>query len=673
MNYKKPAIVENDPWLEPYAEIIYRRELKVFEKEKELTGEIETLSDFATGYLYFGLHRTAHGWVFREWAPNATRIFLVGDFNNWQETSEFSLVALENGVWEIILPDLVLRHKDRFKLSIHWDAGKGYRLPSYVRRVVQDEHTKVFDAEIWAPEITYEWQHDHVNAASRPPFIYEAHVGMSTMEERLGNFNEFRLNILPRIKAAGYNTIQLMAIQEHPYYGSFGYHVSNFFAVSSRFGTPEDLKRLVDAAHSMDIAVIMDLVHSHSVKNENEGLGKFDGTPYQYFHNGARREHIAWDSLCFDYGKNEVLHFLLSNCKFWLEEYRFDGFRFDGVTSMLYYDHGLSRNFTNYGMYYDGLEDEDAITYLALANRLVKQVCPGAITVAEEMSGMPGLALSVEQGGYGFDFRMAMGVPDYWIKIIKELPDESWNVSELYQELTSKRAEEKTVSYAESHDQALVGDKTIIFRLLDKEMYFSMSKSIQNLIIDRGLALHKMIRLVTAATGGGGYLNFMGNEFGHPEWIDFPREGNNWSYKYARRQWNLVDDKLLRYHYLGDFDRDMIHLIRDSGLYTHQYCRLLADNRPDQILAFERGDHLFVFNFSPVRSFTDYGIQSGPGKYRIVLNTDSPAYGGNGNVDERLTYFARSNARHGASHYLMLYLPSRSALVFKKLKTPKVY
>jgi 1,4-alpha-glucan branching enzyme len=673
MMNKVPVIVENDSWLAPYAEIIYRRSIKVKEKESELTGEIQTLSDFATGYLYFGLHPTTDGWIFREWAPNATKIFLVGAFNEWKESNQYQLTASDNDVWEITLPYQMMKHGDLYKLSIHWAGGHGLRIPSYVRRVVQDERSKVFNAQVWVPNAEYRWKHDRVNSAVRPPLIYEAHVGMSTMEEKTGSYNEFRIDVLPRIKKAGYNTIQLMAVQEHPYYGSFGYHVSNFFAASSRFGTPEDLKYLIDTAHGMGIAVIMDLVHSHSVKNEIEGLGNFDGTPYQYFHEGPRREHVAWDSLCFDYGKNEVIHFLLSNCKYWLDEYHFDGFRFDGVTSMLYYDHGLSRDFTYYGMYYDGLQDEDAITYLALANKLIKQVNPGAITIAEEMSGMPGLAATLEQSGYGFDFRLAMGVPDYWIKIIKERSDESWNVTEIYYELTSKRAEEKTISYAESHDQALVGDKTIIFRLLDKEMYFAMSKIIPSVIVDRGIALHKMIRLITASTGGGGYLNFMGNEFGHPEWIDFPREGNNWSYQYARRQWNLVEDSLLRYHFLGDFDRDMIQLISSTLLYNNKFCRLIADNRPDQILAFERGEYLFIFNFNPVKSFTDYGIQTSPGKYRIVLNTDNPAYGGNGNVDEQLTYMARNNAKPGSSCFLMLYMPSRSALVFKRNKTPRVY
>jgi 1,4-alpha-glucan branching enzyme len=673
MIQSEPHIVKNDPWLAPYSEIIYRRSLKALQKESELTGEIKSLSDFATGYLYFGLHQTLNGWVFREWAPNATDMYLIGEFNNWKEIQKYRMHPVDNGVWEIELQPGAMKHGDLFKISLYWNGGQGFRIPSYVKRVVQDENTKLFNAQVWDNLEPYKWKSPNVDAAGRPPLIYEAHVGMSTMEERTGTYNEFRELVLPRIKKAGYNTVQLMAIQEHPYYGSFGYHVSNFFAASSRFGTPEDLKRLIDEAHGMGLAVIMDIVHSHSVKNEIEGLGRFDGTPYQYFHDGARREHVAWDSLCFDYGKNEVVHFLLSNCKFWLDEYRFDGFRFDGVTSMLYYDHGLSRNFTNYGMYYDGMQDEDAIIYLSLATKLIKQVNPQAITIAEEMSGMPGLATTHENGGYGFDFRMAMGVPDYWIKIIKELPDEQWNVSSLYHELTSKRADEKTISYAESHDQALVGDKTIIFRLMDKEMYFSMSKLMPNIIVDRGIALHKMIRLVTAATGGGGYLNFMGNEFGHPEWIDFPRQGNNWSFKYARRQWNLVDDNLLKYHFLGDFDRDMIHLISESNLYVQQYCRLLADNQADQVLAFERGEFLFVFNFSPDRSYTDYGIRTDPGKYRIVLNTDNPAYGGNGNVDESLRYMARGELRQDAPCYLLLYLPSRSAIVFKKNKTPRVY
>jgi 1,4-alpha-glucan branching enzyme len=669
-----PGIVAKDPWLTPYGETIRLRSKRAIQKEKELlAGQQPGISDFATGYLFFGMHKTPSHWIFREWAPYASALFIVGDFTGWQEKSDFKLHSLSHGVWEIRIPHDLMHHGDLYKLSIHWPGGQGYRLPSYARRVVQDEYTKNFNAQVWDAQPLFSWKNSTVAARGKPLFIYEAHIGMGTEKEKTGTFNEFRQLVLPRIVKAGYNTIQLMAIQEHPYYGSFGYHVSNFFAVSSRFGTPEELKMLIDEAHGEGIAVIMDLVHSHSVKNELEGLGKFDGSPYQFFHDGPRREHVAWDSLCFNYGKNEVLHFLLSNCKFWLEEYRFDGFRFDGITSMLYYDHGLSRNFTSYEMYFDGGQDEDAITYLTLANKLIHQVNPDAVTIAEEMSGMPGLASTQEDGGYGFDYRMAMGVPDFWIKIIKEFPDESWNVSQLYYELTSKRHDEKTVSYAESHDQALVGDKTLIFRLVDKEMYFFMSKTSQNLIIDRGLALHKMIRLITLATSGGAYLNFMGNEFGHPEWIDFPREGNNWSYHYARRQWGLADNPDLKYHYLGDFDRDMIFLFRNENILSQEYCHLHIDNQGDQVLAFSRKGYLFVFNFNPFKSFTDYGIQVAGGKYRIVLNTDNQKYGGFGNIDETLVHFCERMGKISGPDLLKLYLPSRTGIVLKHLKTPKIY
>jgi 1,4-alpha-glucan branching enzyme len=673
MDNPVPGIVARDSWLSPFSEIIQARARKAQMKEKELIAGQETLNDFATGYLFFGLHRASSHWIFREWAPNATAVFLVGDFSDWKENTEFQLKKASFGTWEIEIPLPRLHHGDLYKLSVHWAGGKGFRIPSYAHRVVQDEKSKNFNAQVWNPSPLYTWQNNTVKANDKPLFIYEAHIGMGTEQERTGTFDEFREHVLPRIEKGGYNAIQLMAIQEHPYYGSFGYHVSNFFAVSSRFGTPEDLKRLIDEAHGKGIAVIMDLVHSHSIKNELEGLSLFDGTPYQYFHDGNRREHIAWDSLCFNYSKNEVLHFLLSNCKFWLDEYRFDGFRFDGVTSMLYYDHGLSRNFTSYDMYYDGGQDEDAIIYFILANKLIHQVNPHAVTIAEEMSGMPGLASPVHEGGYGFDYRMAMGVPDFWIKIIKELPDEKWDVSHLYYELTSRRQDEKTVSYAESHDQALVGDKTIVFRLMDKEMYFFMNKASQNLMVDRGIALHKMIRLITIATAGGAYLNFMGNEFGHPEWIDFPREGNNWSYHYARRQWHLVDDPDLKYHYLGDFDRDMIHLFKEEDILTQDYCNLYLDNKGDQVLVFSRKNYLFVFNFNPFKSFKDYGIRVEGGKYKTVLNTDNPKYAGFGNIDESIIHYTQRMGKVSAPDYLRLYLPTRTAIVLKHLETKRIY
>lgn len=668
------GLVRLDPWLKPFEGIIEKRHRNYLETLSGLVGnDGENILDFASGHEYFGMHRTQLGWVFREWAPNAKKIYLVGNFSNWETHEDFCLQPIGDGQWVIEMAAEVLHHGDLYKLRMIWDGGSADRIPTYANRVVQDPHTHIFNAQVWQPDQAFVWSDQQFKTRTDNPLIYEAHIGMSGEKGDVSTYNEFRKNVLPRIVKGGYNTIQLMAIQEHPYYGSFGYHVSNFFAATSRFGTPEDLKALINEAHRQGVNVIMDLVHSHAVKNELEGLSRFDGSYSQFFFEDERGFHPAWDSRCFNYGKGEVIHFLLSNCRYWLEEYHFDGFRFDGVTSMLYNNHGLEVNFTSYNDYFKGEENEEAIVYLTLANHLIHQINPNALSLAEEMSGYPGLCGTIDDGGVGFDFRLSMGVPDMWIKLIKDQTDEEWNMGLLYHELTQHRPEERTINYAESHDQALVGDKTIIFRLIDKEMYTHMSKQTPHLVVDRGIALHKMIRLITLATSHGGYLNFMGNEFGHPEWIDFPREGNNWSYHYARRQWSLVDNKELKYHYLGDFDRDMIQLMRsalDKGLPA---CFAVLMNEPDKVMVFSRGDLVFVFNFHSSASRTGYGIPVAPGKYRVLLDSDNKKYGGFNRVDESVLYYSQSVGKIGSQHQVMLYLPNRTALVLEKMPTPKVY
>ncbi len=667
---KHIGLVRNDSYLEPFEEAIKGRHEHALWKLGCLTrnGKMK-LSDFANGHNYYGLHKLKRGWVFREWAPNATRLFLVGDFNKWQENEKYEAHRIEGtGNWELKLKEKDLKHGDLYKMHVYWEGGFGERIPAWTRRVVQDEQTKIFSAQVWNPAEQYVWKKETFRPKKSPLLIYECHIGMAEDAEKVGSYDEFRENVLPRIIADGYNCIQVMAIQEHPYYGSFGYHVSSFFASSSRFGTPEQLKRLIDTAHQHGIAVIMDIVHSHAVKNEVEGLGNLAGDPNQYFYPGDRHEHPAWDSLCFDYGKDEVLHFLLSNCKYWLEEFHFDGFRFDGVTSMLYYSHGLGEAFCGYQDYFNGHQDDNAICYLTLANLLIHEVNPQAITIAEEVSGMPGLAAKFTDGGYGFDYRMAMNIPDYWIKTIKEQPDENWKPSSIFWELTNRRADEKTVSYCESHDQALVGDKTIIFRLIDSDMYWHFRQGDENGNVNRGIALHKMIRLATASTINGGYLNFMGNEFGHPEWIDFPREGNGWSYKYARRQWNLVDNQELDYHFLGDFDKDMIATIKSEKNFQRTPVQEIWHNDGDQILAYMRGNLIFVFNFNPTKSFTDYGFLVPTGSYDVVLNTDAVKFGGNGLADDSITHLTTYDPLYmeERKEWLKLYIPARSAVVLKK-------
>ena len=665
MNKKKiPQLVKDDPWLNPYVDEISSRIERYTDLLAEIKADHKGLKSFSSWYKYLGLHfsKKDRGWHYREWAPEAFSLSLVGDFNKWNRDSNV-MVKNEHGIWEIFISENELAEGDLVKVHVVSKNGSHDRIPAYIFRVIQDKKTHDFSGQVWDIEKKFDWsdQEFDLKSINKTPIIYEAHVGMAQETEGVGSYNEFRQNVLPRIKDLGYNTIQLMAIQEHPYYGSFGYHVSSFFSVSSRFGTPEDFKELVNTAHEMDIAVIIDLVHSHSVKNFSEGLNDFDGSGHQYFHEGGRGYHSQWDSKLFNYGKKEVLQFLLSNVRFWLDQYHIDGFRFDGITSMMYHHHGDFVNFDHYDKYFVDGVDWDAIKYLQLANELVHQINPDAITIAEDMSGMPGLCRKIKDGGIGFDFRLGMGIPDFWIKYLKEKKDEDWNIHELWSVMTNRRFNERTVAYAESHDQAIVGDKTLAFWLMDKEMYYHMQVDDQNLVIDRGIALHKMIRLFTAILGGEAYLNFIGNEFGHPEWIDFPREGNNWSYKYARRQWSLVDDEKLKYRYLAQFDKKMISVLKEYQLLNSLPARQLNMDESNKTIIFERNNLIFAFNFHQETSISDYRFSSiGKGEYEIVLSTDDREFGGFSRVDTTLKHFTLENDQ------LSIYIPSRTALIMKK-------
>ena len=657
-------ILELNPQLAPFAGDIDLRMFLYRATKDRVLKEGQSLNDFANAHEYFGFHHADGGWYYREWAPGAYQLYLEGDFNGWNRTSH-PLTPLGNGNWEIFLPgDDALWDGCRVKTVVDANMTRTEHIPLYARRVVQDKKTVSFNAEVVDDRKQFAWT-DQNFRGEKSLFIYEAHVGMAQEEGKIGTYREFADKILPRIQKAGYNTVQLMAIMEHPYYGSFGYQVSNFFAASSWFGRPEDLKYLVNTAHVMGIRVLLDVVHSHAVKNTVEGINMFDGTTWQFFHDGVKGDHPAWGTKCFDYGKTGVLHFLLSNLKFWMTEYHFDGFRFDGVTSMLYHDHGLGTDFNTNDKYFSYNTHTEAITYLQLANELIRQVNPQAITIAEDMSGMPGMCLPISDGGIGFDYRLGMGLPDMWVRTVKEQKDENWDIFKMWCEMCMRRPGEGTVAYVESHDQALVGDKTLIFRLADAAMYTDMEKSTHNPVIDRAIALHKMIRLFTLAGGGEAYLNFMGNEFGHPEWIDFPREGNGWSFHYCRRQWSLRDNGLLKYEWLGQFDEDMIHLAKDADLFSMQMGNLRLIDSGRQIIAFYRKGLLFAFNFSPCNSYTDVEISlPAIADYQVALCSDDGKYGGN-DLIAHMKYTAQVDSQGNSS--VKLYLPARTAVVLKEM------
>lgn len=672
-----PLIVFQDSYLAPYSSYFNDIKKLVDDTRKRLTEDKCSLWDFATAHKFFGLHLEEHlekeEWILRECAPNATNVYLIGDFSNWKPCEKYEFTRTSSGIWEIKLPKETLRHHDLYKLYIKWQGDEGERIPSYCQRVVQDECTKQFLAQVWEPEKRYVWRNENfVFDSDEPLLIYECHIGMAKEEPQVGTYVEFEKNILPRIKDAGYNAVQIMAIQEHPYYGSFGYQVSSFFAPSSRFGTPEELKSLIDKAHDLGLRVFLDIVHSHAVKNEVEGISKFDGTHTLFFHDGDRGEHPLWDSRLFNYSKTEVLRFLLSNVRYWLEDYKFDGFRFDGVTSMLYKNHGIGTSFMSYNDYFCDNLDKEVLAYLTLANEVVHEGNPNAITIAEDVSGFPGLACSEEKGGNGFDYRLAMGIADFWIKILKEKKDEEWHVEGILWELTNRRNDEKTISYAESHDQALVGDQTIIFRLLGTLIYDSMRTEQKNFLVDRGLSLHRLIKFITISTAGDGYLNFMGNEFGHPEWIDFPREGNNWSYHYARRQWSLRDNKDLQFNKMANFDKAMINFFKKYNIIKgYNYVEKVFSHVDDQVLCYKRAGLYFLFNFNPEKSFVDYkitGVESGT--YVLVFETDGGEFGGNDRINKSQE-FLTNNKKIGKNRYetyFKVYLPTRSCIVLELLK-----
>ncbi len=656
-------IFEFNPQLLPYEKDIDRRMELYLSTKKRILAKGQTLNDFANAHNFYGFHHVKGGWYYREWAPMANQLYLEGEFNDWKKTSH-PMNKLEGGNWEIFLEgDDALWDGCKVKVVVNTKPERTERFPLYTKRVVRDPESLVFDAVVVDDRKIFKWT-DKNFKGEKELYIYEAHVGMAQEEGRIGTYLEFADKILPKIKQAGYNTIQLMAVMEHPYYGSFGYQVSNFYAASSWFGKPEDLKYLVNKAHKMGIRVLLDLVHSHAVKNTAEGINMFDGTVWQFFHDGEKGEHPAWGTKCFNYGHDGVLHFLLSNLKFWMEEYHFDGFRFDGITSMLYHDHGLGTDFCSNDKYFSMNTHTEAITYLQLANELIRQVNPEAITIAEDMSGMPGMCLPIEDGGIGFDYRLGMGLPDMWIKTVKELRDEDWNIYKMWCDMCLRRPGEKTIAYVESHDQALVGDKTMIFRLADAAMYTDMNKDCHNTVIDRAVALHKMIRLFTLGGGGEGYLNFMGNEFGHPEWIDFPREGNGWSYHYCRRQWSLKDNGFLKYQWLGDFDEDMVNLAKNNDLFTQQMGDLMLNKEREQILVFYRHGLLFAFNFNPDQSMANILVPvHQPGEYSVVLSTDDEKYGG----WDRIEHMAYPTKMFDGKHYVELYLPARTGVVLKEL------
>ena len=598
-----------------------------------------SLEAFARSYRTHGLKydasaRTLHA---REWIPGAAAAWLVGEFNDWRE--DVPLTRDEYGVWTGAAAGVAPGSRVRVRVR-HPGGWTQDAVSAWAQRAVPADPGAMgcrYDGQVWAPGAAFEWRH----AAPPAPaalHIYEAHVGMSSEAPAVASYAHFTAHVLPRIAAGGYNAVQLMAVAEHSYYGSFGYQVTSPFAVASRSGTPDDFKALVDAAHGLGLRVLLDVVHSHTSSSPTDGLAALD-LPSPAGGSYLAGDHPAWGSRLYDYANWETLRLLLSNVAFWLDEFRVDGFRFDGVTSMLYRHHGLGVGFSgDYAQYFSPASNVDAGVYLGLANLLIKRLRPDAASIAEDVSGLPGLCRAVADGGLGFDARLGMGLPDVWGRALGG-PD-PWPPAALVAGLCNRRRDEATVAYVESHDQCLVGDTTLAWRLMGAEMYAGMgTASPPSPTITRGVALHKLARAMTLALGGDAWLNFMGNEFGHPEWVDFPRDGNGWSHDKARRLWSLADAPDTRYAQLGAWDRALMALDERHGMLASDHLLVSHEGggvgaSPGAAAAVaERGPVVWVFNLSPCETLTEFkiGVPDG-GEWAVAADSDAAEYGGSGST-----------------------------------------
>jgi 1,4-alpha-glucan branching enzyme len=666
-----PANPLEDATLAAYRDFLERRARRFTGELKRIVAAYGSLRAYAALHTNLGIHKIRRtdgtfSWRLREYMPNAEDLWLTTDRLNFQRHASYRFRRLENGVFQLSLPEDALAHGTYMELRVKPrkrgpEQGALRRVPAFATWVEQDAVLpSQWCARLWAPEKPYRFRHRRPAKAVFPR-IYEAHVGMAQSAlarqgQSVGSYRDFAADMLPRIRDAGYTAVQLMGILEHPLYRSYGYQVSSYFAPSSRFGTPDEFRGLVDAAHGLSLMVILDIPHGHACANTEQGIAAYDGSRYLF-----SGEHNQWGTPSFDYAQEMTRRFLLSNCRYWLEEFRVDGFRFDAVGNMIYADHGVDDDFSHVGRcFYGGnglpRADENGELYLCLANALIRRIRPQALSIAEEFSGMPGLTCPPKEGGLGFDYRFAMGIPDYWEKCIESPRD----MGSLWYETTNHRPYDRTVSYVECHDQCINGHDAMIWRLIGKDMYDYMAVFTDNWNTSRGLAFYRLMRLVTLCTADAGYLNFMGDEFGHPEWLDDESR--------AHRQWHLAGRADLKYAGLAAWDRAQMTLVAGRLPDFQQQPLFRFIHEDDRILAFERGRLLFVFNFHELQAKTNLLFAVTPGKYVERLSSDETAFAGKGNLCvgvPPVEHFTRV-LDHRHEQDVSLYLPPMTALVLHR-------
>ncbi|CAL5392773.1 unnamed protein product [Camellia sinensis] len=555
-------------------------------------------------------------------------------------------------------------HGSKYRVYFNTPDGPLERIPAWAPYVLPDADGKQAFAVHWEPppECVYKWKHKHPEAP-KSLRIYECHIGISGSEPKIASFNDFTEKVLPHVKDAGYNVIQLIGLVEHKDYFTIGYRATNLFAVSSRYGTPDDFKRLVDEAHGLGLLVFLDIVHSYSAADEMVGLSLFDGSNDCYFHTGKRGYHKFWGTRMFKYGDIDVLHFLLSNLNWWVVEYQIDGFQFHSLASMIYTHNGFASFTGDMEEYCNQYVDKDALIYLILANEILHALHPSIITIAEDATLYPGLSEPTSLGGLGFDYFVNLSASEMWSSLLENVPDSDWSMSKIVSTLVGNRhSADKMLLYAENHNQSISGGRSFAEILFGETMEHASDK---RALLFRGCSLHKMIRLITFTIGGHAYLNFMGNEFGHPKRVEFPMESNNFSFSLANRRWDLLENGV--HSELLYFDKDMMNMDENERILSRGLPNIHHVNDTTMVTSYSRGPLLFIFNFHPTTSYENYsvGVEEA-GEYQVILNTDEKKYGGQALIAQD-QYIQRTISKRidGLRNCLVVPLPYRSAQVYK--------
>lgn len=617
--------------------------------EKKLELPIYLFHQGTAGKAYdiMGSHpdtrKKRRGYVFRVWAPNAAEVYLIGEFNGWADTHPMKKLT-DQGIWELFVPALeeftLYKYSMRDLLGNRYDKCDPY---GYHMETSEGTASKIYNLEgyRWKDK---KWRENRKKNA--PMNVYEVHLG-SWKTYPDGNTFDYKMmaeELIPYVREMGYTHIQMMPVSEYPYDGSLGYQSIGFYAVTSRFGTPKELMEFIDACHTAEIGVILDWVPA-SFPKDLAGLYRFDGGPCYESADPLKGEYPEWGTMAFDWGRNEVRSFLLSNAIFWLEKFHFDGLHVEGTASLLYLDHGRregewrpNRN--------GGNENLEGISFLTMLNRITAEAFPGAVMVAGETGDWPNVTGSLEEGGLGFHYKWDLEWKNDTLTYMMTDSLYRQYKHSLMTCATNHRRPEKFILPL-SHDDVVHVKGSLI-----NKMPGEYEDKFANLRTYLGFMM----------TQPGKKLLFMGGELA---------QFNEWHYE-RQLDWNLLEFDM--HERFRNYVKDLNHLYKnhsefwalDDGLNGFSWIN--ANDNQNNIYSYIRTDGdggtlIVICNFAPVaQSKYRIGVDSAA-SYKLIFNSDNEVYGGRGKAVKRIRM--ETTACDGRDCSIVLDVPSMSMMVLK--------